>query len=74
MIETAEKEQEKSRVINVSADLSFLCRNLNLDDLNFARDNTAGTLWSPLKIYGASKLCNILFSVELSSKLQCLGM
>ncbi|XP_046635380.1 retinol dehydrogenase 14-like [Daphnia pulicaria] len=73
MIETGEKEQEETRVINVSADLSFLCRNLNLDDLNFSRDSTAGTLLAPLKIYGASKLCNILFSVELSNKLQSHG-
>jgi retinol dehydrogenase-12 len=73
MIETGEKEQEETRIINVSSDMSFFCRNLNLDDLNFARDNSAGTMWAPYKIYGASKLCNILFSIELSNKLKCLG-
>jgi hypothetical protein len=43
---------------------------LDLNDLNFVHDSTAGTLWAPFKIYGASKLCNILFSKELSNKLE----
>jgi hypothetical protein len=45
MIETGEREQEETRVINVSADLSFLCRNLNLDDLNFSRDSLQEHCW-----------------------------
>ena len=73
MIETGEKDQEETRIINVSSDASYLCRNLNLDDLNFVRDNWAGTMWAPFKIYAASKLCNILFSIELSNKFECRG-
>ncbi len=70
MIETGEKEEENTRIINVSSHANNICRNLPLDDLNFLRDRTAGTMWAPFKMYGASKLCNVLFSVDLSNKLE----
>lgn len=70
MIKTAEKEKENVRIINVSSDANYFCRKLNLDDLNFVRDGTAGMFWAPFKIYGTSKLCNILFSLELANKLE----
>jgi NAD(P)-dependent dehydrogenase (short-subunit alcohol dehydrogenase family) len=73
MIKTAESEEECTRVINVSSYANNFCNNLDLNDLNFVHDSTAGTLWAPFKIYGASKLCNILFSKELSNKLECHG-
>lgn len=73
MIRTAEKEQENARIINVSSDANHLCRSLNFEDLNFVRDRTAGTFLAPYKIYGTSKLCNILFSIELANKLELHG-
>ncbi|KAK4018103.1 hypothetical protein OUZ56_000171 [Daphnia magna] len=73
MIRTAEKEQENARIINVSSDANHLCRSLNFEDLNFVRDRMAGTFLAPYKIYGTSKLCNILFSIELANKLELHG-
>ncbi|KAI9565800.1 hypothetical protein GHT06_009595 [Daphnia sinensis] len=70
MIKTAEKEQENVRIINVSSDAHYICRSLNFEDLNFIHDRTAGTFLAPYKIYGTSKLCNILFSIELANKLE----
>ncbi|XP_057370182.1 retinol dehydrogenase 11-like [Daphnia carinata] len=70
MIKTAENEQENVRIINVSSDISYFCRSLNFEDLNFVQDRTAGTFLAPYKIYGTSKLCNILFSMELANKLE----
>lgn len=73
MIKTAEREAENGRIINVSSMAHHLCWNLNFDDINFLRDPRAGSLWFPFKIYGASKLCNILFSTELARKLEFCG-
>ena len=73
MIKTSKMQQENVRIINVSSEANKLCRSLNFEDLNFERDSYAGTYWSPFKIYGASKLCNILFTIELANKLKSLG-
>lgn len=73
MIETTKKHQGNVRIINVSSEANRLCRSLNFDDLNFERDSFAGTYLSPFKIYGASKLCNILFTIELVNKLNSSG-
>ena len=71
MIQTGENEAENARIITVSSEANEYPKNLNfIDDINFTRDNRAGTLWAPFKIYGASKLCNILFTIELANKLE----
>ncbi len=71
LIQTAENEGENSRIVVVSSEANEFPRNLNfIDDIHFSRDCMAGTLWAPFKIYGASKLCNILFTIELANQLE----
>lgn len=72
MVQTSEKGEDV-RIVIVSSVANNFCRSFSLDDLNFTRYRTAGTLWSAIKIYGASKICNILFTVELANKLKSHG-
>lgn len=62
-----------ARIVNVSSDHHAHCKKLNVEDLNFERDASVGKMSSLFKIYGVSKLCNILFSLELANKLKPLG-
>lgn len=61
---------DNARIVNVSSTAHSYCKKLNLDDLLFERDPTDLKL---LKIYGVSKLCNILFTRELARKIEPLG-
>lgn len=47
-----------------------MAKRLNLDDLTFDREPADSKI---LRIYGATKLCNILFSKELAKKLEPFG-
>ncbi len=69
MVQTSEKEKDV-RIVIVSSVANNFCKDFYLDDLNFTRYRTKGTLWSAIKIYGASKICNILFTIELANKLK----
>lgn len=74
MVETRKKSEDDVRIINVSSEAHRLCRNLKFtDDLNFERDPYAGTYWKFFGIYGTSKMCNILFTIELAEKLESYG-
>ncbi|XP_063862716.1 retinol dehydrogenase 11-like isoform X3 [Scylla paramamosain] len=63
------KESAPSRVVNVSSLAHFFVWRLNLKDLNFKKRS-----YSLLKAYSQSKLCNILFSLELAEKLRGSGV
>ena len=64
---------DNARVVNVASDHHSHCKQLNVDDLNFEHDSSVGKMSSLFKIYGISKLCNVLFSLELANKLKPLG-
>jgi NAD(P)-dependent dehydrogenase (short-subunit alcohol dehydrogenase family) len=57
------KSSPSARVINVSSG-SHLHQHLDFNDLQISR------LYNPIKAYGRSKLANILFTYELSRRLQ----
>ncbi|XP_057370183.1 retinol dehydrogenase 13-like isoform X1 [Daphnia carinata] len=59
-----------ARIINVSSEAHRMPNRLNLDDLTFDRDPADSKI---LRIYGVTKLCNILFSKELARKLEPCG-
>ena len=56
-----------ARVVNTASDAHRGAR-LNFDDLQSARD------YSAFKVYGRTKLCNILFTRELARRLQETGV
>ena len=58
------------RIINVSSTAHKMINKINLDNLTFDLDPPGNKF---LRIYGISKLCNILFSKELAKKLEPLG-
>ncbi len=58
------------RIINVSSTAHKMIKKINLDNLTFDLDPSGNKF---LRIYGISKLCNILFSKELAKKLEPLG-
>ena len=66
-------QTDHARIVNVSSDHHAHCKKLNVDDLNFEHDSSVGKMSSLFKIYGISKLCNVLFSLELANKLKPLG-
>ncbi|XP_045132940.1 retinol dehydrogenase 11-like isoform X2 [Portunus trituberculatus] len=63
------KESAPSRVVNVSSLAHLFVWQLNLKDLNFKKRS-----YSLLRAYSQSKLCNILFSLELAEKLHGSGV
>lgn len=63
------KESAPSRVVNVSSLGHFMTWRLDLKDLNFKKRS-----YGVLKMYAQSKLCNILFSLELAEKMRGTGV
>ncbi len=64
-------EADKSvRIINVSSTAHSWVKKLNLDDLTFDHDPSDNKI---LRIYGITKLCNVLFTKELVNKLEPFG-
>ncbi|KAK8740628.1 hypothetical protein OTU49_003001 [Cherax quadricarinatus] len=63
------KKSAPGRIINLTSDSHDYVNKLNPDSLNFERD-----YYSSMTAYGQSKLCNILFTIELTSKLQGTGV
>lgn len=59
-----------ARIINVSSKAHRMPNPLDLDDLTFDRNPADQKM---LRIYGVTKLCNILFSKELAKKLKPFG-
>jgi len=58
------RESAPSRIVNVSSDAHKLVDGIAFDDPGFARG------WSTMKVYGHSKLANILFTRELARRLE----
>jgi retinol dehydrogenase-12 len=56
-------EQPGARVVNVASEAYKFCRGLDFDDLDSNRR------YSTFRVYGKSKLANILFTRELSRRL-----
>ena len=63
-------ETDGARIINVSSEAHRFGKNFDLSNINFTREKTGNGLF---EIYGASKLCNVLFTRELSHKIRALG-
>ena len=63
---------DNARIVNVSSTAHFMCQHFDLNDLNF--DKNPATEQKILHIYAVTKLCNILFTKELASKLEPLGI
>ncbi|XP_066944071.1 retinol dehydrogenase 11-like [Macrobrachium rosenbergii] len=64
------KKSAPSRVVNVSSDGHYFCRNLVTDDLNYEKRPYPGSLGS----YGQTKLANVLFTVELAERMKDTGV
>jgi NAD(P)-dependent dehydrogenase (short-subunit alcohol dehydrogenase family) len=58
------KQTPNSRIVNVSS-LAYKSGRMNLNDLNYEQ-----TKYDPQKVYGQSKLSNILFTRELAKRLR----
>jgi NAD(P)-dependent dehydrogenase (short-subunit alcohol dehydrogenase family) len=63
------KASAPSRIINVASDAHRFCSGLNFDDLQ-----TEHTPFKTMKVYGASKLCNIYFTRTLATQLENTGV
>ncbi len=59
------KAAGKARIVNLSSIAHKSTRELNLDDINYEKDEYGG--W---KAYSRSKYCNILFTKELAKRLE----
>ena len=59
------KASAPARIINVSSGLHHQVSTLDLDDLQFEKRK-----YRYMDVYGASKLCNVLFTYELHERLQ----
>ena len=62
------KQSSPSRIVNVSS-IAYKMSSLELDNLNFERHEPYGG-----GVYGASKLANILFTRELSKRMEGTGI
>lgn len=58
------KSSGKARIVGTSSGAHEFTKGLNFDDLQ------AENSWGFMKVYGNSKLCNILFSRELAKRLE----
>ncbi|XP_076046265.1 retinol dehydrogenase 12-like [Oratosquilla oratoria] len=63
------KSSAPSRIVNLSSLMHQFCKKLDPEDLNFEKER-----YSPSGAYAKSKLCNILFTVELAEKLKGTGV
>ncbi|XP_068237944.1 retinol dehydrogenase 13-like isoform X2 [Palaemon carinicauda] len=63
------KKSAPSRIVNVSSMMHDFCRKLDPEDLNFEKNS-----YNSFKAYCQSKLCNILFTLELSERLRGSGV
>ncbi|XP_050712791.1 retinol dehydrogenase 11-like [Eriocheir sinensis] len=63
------RQSAPSRIINVSSVAHFLALSIDMKDLNFEKMN-----YGTMTAYGQSKLCNILFTIELANKLRGSGV
>jgi retinol dehydrogenase 12 len=61
------KAEDKARIVTVASDASKRSI-IDFDDLQLERG------WGPMKVYGRSKLMNILFTVELARRLDGTGI
>ena len=61
------KSSAPSRIVNV-ASIAHMMNELQLDDLHYERRS-----YSPMKAYGQSKLCNVLFTRELAKRIEGTG-
>lgn len=62
------KASASARIVNVASDAHWFCKGINFEDLTF----NDGFRW--LKVYGHSKLANILFTRELAKRLEGSGV
>lgn len=62
------RQSAPSRIVNVSSDAHKLVDGISFDDLGFERS------WSTMKVYGHSKLANILFTRELARRIAGSGV
>ncbi|XP_022914542.2 retinol dehydrogenase 14-like isoform X2 [Onthophagus taurus] len=62
------KKSESGRIVNVAALAGRLAGNIDLNDLNKHPKDATG-FYSPVQTYKNTKLCNILFTIELAKKL-----
>lgn len=63
------KESAPSRIVTVASEAH---RNARIDPARLARPSPSD--WGPVKAYGRSKLCNILFTRALATRLQGSGV
>ncbi|KAK8396420.1 hypothetical protein O3P69_005461 [Scylla paramamosain] len=63
------KKSAPSRIINVSSVMHTFCKKLDPEDLNFEKSS-----YLSISAYNQSKLCNVLFTQELSNKLKGTGV
>ncbi|XP_068231279.1 retinol dehydrogenase 11-like isoform X2 [Palaemon carinicauda] len=64
------KKSAPSRVVNVSSNGHYFCKNFVVDDLNYEKRPFPGSIAS----YGQTKLANILFTVELAERMKGTGV
>ena len=57
------KQSAPARIVNVSSEGHIMVKGINFDDLSFKEG------FSAMKVYGHSKLANLLFNLELSKQL-----
>ncbi|MFM8409512.1 MAG: SDR family NAD(P)-dependent oxidoreductase [Alphaproteobacteria bacterium] len=62
------RESAPSRVVNVSSDAHKIVDGISFEDPGFDRG------WSTMKVYGHSKLANILFTRELARRIEGSGV
>lgn len=62
------KSSAPARIVNVASGAHMLVKGINFEDINYIKN------FSSLKVYGHSKLANILFTKELASQLRDSGV
>lgn len=62
------RESAPARIVSVASDAASFCKQVNFDDLEFERG------YKTFKVYGHSKLCNILWTRELARRLEGTGV
>ena len=61
------KADDKARIVNVASNASIRSM-IDFDDLQLQRG------WGPMRVYGRSKLMNIMFTFELARRLEGTGI